>query len=177
MEEKVLSRQTHFLGKLLHLEVLQVELADGSRSIREVVNHPDAVCAAVFTREREWVFVRQFRVAADSLLLECPAGKIDGEEDPEVAIRRELREEVGFLSGKLERLTEFWSSPGFCKERMTCYLASEAELGDGQELDEGEFLEVVRVPAEEGLAMALDGRLSDAKSIAALLAAARHLGL
>jgi ADP-ribose pyrophosphatase len=174
--ETVLDRTTHFKGRLLQLDVMQVELADGSRSFREVVYHPNAVCAAVLTRQQEWVFVRQYRLPAEQLLLEVTAGKIDPGEDPDQAIERELREEIGFRSGKIHRLMEFWSTPGFCNERMTCYVVSEAELGQSRP-DQGEFLEVVKVSAQEGLAMALDGRLSDAKSIAALLAGARFLGL
>lgn len=177
MEEKTLSRVTAFRGKLLQLDVLEVELCDGSRASREVVLHPNAVCAAVLTVDREWVFVRQYRIAAESMLLEVPAGKIDAGENPDQAILRELREEVGCSEGRVVPLMQFWSTPGFCNERMSCYLIHEARLDDDQELDAGEFLEVVRVPFEEGLAMALDGRLSDAKSVAAVLAGARFLGL
>lgn len=176
MEETVLARQTHFKGRLLQLDVVDVELADGSRGVREVVYHPNAVCAAVLTRQQEWVFVRQFRLPAEALLLEVTAGKIDAGEDPDQAILRELREEIGYQSGQIHRLMEFWSTPGFCNERMTCYVVSDAQLGNSA-LDEGEFLEVVTVSAQEGLAMALDGRLADAKSVAAILAGARFLGL
>ncbi|MBT9584982.1 NUDIX hydrolase [bacterium] len=176
MEETVLARQTHFKGRLLQLDVVDVELADGSRGVREVVYHPNAVCAAVLTRQQEWVFVRQFRLPAEALLLEVTAGKIDAGEDPDQAILRELREEIGYQSGQIHRLMEFWSTPGFCNERMTCYVVSDAQLGNSA-LDEGEFLEVVTVSAQEGLAMALDGRLADAKSVAAILAWARFLGL
>ncbi len=176
MEEKVLSREIRFQGKLLRLEVAEVELADGSRAQRELVYHPSAVCAAVLTREQNWVFVRQWRVPTEQLVLECTAGKIDGDEHPDRAIERELREEIGYRSGKIQRLMEFWCTPGFCNERMTCYLVSDAILGESA-LDEGEFLEIVQVPLSEGLAMALDGRLGDAKSVVAVLAAARFLGL
>lgn len=175
MLETLLDRKTHFKGKLLQLDVCQVELADGRQSQRELVLHPNAVCAAVLTRQGEWVFVRQFRLPADSLLLEVPAGKIDPGEDPDQAIVRELEEEIGWRSGRIERLLEFWSTPGFCNERMTCYLGTEADLGESRP-DDGEFLEVLRVSREEGLAMAFDGRLSDAKSVTAVLAAARRLG-
>lgn len=174
MEEKVLNRQTRFEGKLLKLEVVDVELADGKPAIREVVTHPNAVCAAVLTRERKWVFVRQYRVPAESLLVEVPAGKIDPGENPDDAIVRELQEEVGYQRGRLEKLMEFWSTPGFCNERMTAYLVSEAEL-DERVIVEDEFLELVEVSYEEGITMALDGRLADSKSIAAVLAGARLL--
>jgi ADP-ribose pyrophosphatase len=174
--EKELSRRVEFKGKLLQLDRVEVELPDGRASVREVVWHPGAVCAAVLTTDSEWVLVRQYRFPAQELLLEVPAGKIDAQEEPDVAIWRELREEIGLLSGKLERVCEFWSTPGFCNERMTCYLVTQAVLGESA-LDEGEFLEVVRVSQSEGLAMAFDGRVRDAKSILALLAAGRHLGL
>lgn len=176
MVEKEISRRTEFRGKLLQLDSVQVELSDGRPALREVVWHPEAVCAAVLTPEREWVLVRQFRFPAQDLLLEVPAGKIDPGEDPDTAIWRELREEIGLVSGKVERLCQFWSTPGFCNEKMTTYVVTEAVLGPSQ-LDEGEFLEVERVELREGLIMALDGRVGDAKSILALLAAARHLGL
>lgn len=176
MEEKVLERSTQFSGKLLRLEVVQVELADGSRGVREIVYHPNAVCAAVLTVDKKWVFVRQYRVPAEALLLEVPAGKIDPGEDADTAVIRELQEEIGYTSGKIQKLMQFWSTPGFCNERMTAYLVSDAVL-DTRNVIEDEFLEIEQVPYEEGIAMALDGRLSDAKSIAALLAGARVLGL
>jgi ADP-ribose pyrophosphatase len=176
MEEKILERSTQFSGKLLRLEVVQVELADGSRGMREIVYHPNAVCAAVLTVDKKWVFVRQYRVPAEELLLEVPAGKIDPGEDADEAVIRELQEEIGYKSGKVQKLMQFWSTPGFCNERMTAYLVSEAVL-DTRHVIEDEFLEVEQVPLEEGIAMALDGRLSDAKSVAALLAGARVLGV
>jgi ADP-ribose pyrophosphatase len=174
MHEKILQRETRFEGRLLRLEVVEVELANGSRSQRELVHHPNAVCAAVLTQEREWVFVRQFRVPTQDLLLEVPAGKIDPGEQPEGTIVRELQEEIGFQSGRVEKLLEFWCTPGFCTERMTAYLVQEAVL-DQRQMVEDEFLEVLKVPYAEGIQMALDGRLSDAKSIATMLAAARFL--
>jgi ADP-ribose pyrophosphatase len=174
--EKILARQTRFKGRLLQLETLDVERIDGRPAGREVVHSPNAVCAAVFTRDREWVFVRQYRVAAESLLLEVAGGRIDPGEDPDQAIERELREEVGYQSGRILPLMQFWSTPGFCTQRMTCYLVDEAELGDSRP-DEGEFLEIVRVGAEEGLAMVTDGRIADGASVAVVLAAARKLGL
>lgn len=176
MEEKTLRTTTHFRGRLLQLDVLDVELADGSKTQREVVHHPHAVCAAVLTPEGEWVLVQQYRVPARQLLIEVPAGKIDPGEDPDKAIRRELEEEVGYRDGELIRLAEFWATPGFCTERMTCYLARNAVLSSNRP-DHGEFLEVLRIPATEGLAWISSGRICDSKSITALLLGARHLGL
>lgn len=176
MDERILNTTPEFRGSLLQLDVLQVELADGRLARREIVHHPHAVCAAVLTREGEWALVQQFRVPTGQRLIEVPAGKIDPGEDPDQAILRELQEEIGYQDGELIKLAEFWSTPGFCTERMTCYLAHRAELAQNRP-DDGEFLEVLRVPASEGLGWIGSGRICDAKSITALLLGARHLGL
>jgi ADP-ribose pyrophosphatase len=174
--EKTLSQKTVFEGCLLNVEVLQVSLPDGKSAVRELVHLPDAVCAAVITVEGQGVLVRQFRKAVESISLEVPAGRINRGEDPAAAVVRELEEEIGYRSGKVERLFDFWSSPGFCDERMTAYLVTEAVLGPSR-LDEGEFLEVVMVPVLEMVEMAVSGRLADVKSLATVLAAARRLGI
>ena len=174
--EKTLSKTREFQGKLLTLDVHQVELEDGSRSVREIVLHPDAVCCVVVTKELETVLVRQYRKPIEKPILEIPAGKIDPGEDAAQAAVRELREEVGFQDGKVEHLMDFYSSPGFCNEKLGLYLATEAVLGE-QELDEGEFLELVRMPFAEAKQMALRGELGDAKTVAGVLAAATRLGV
>jgi ADP-ribose pyrophosphatase len=176
MTEKTLSEEAIFKGHLLEVKLLKVELDDGSTARRELVYLPDAVCAAVVTRDGQGILVRQFRKAVESLSLEVPAGRINPGEEPEAAVIRELREEIGYRSGKVHRLFDFWSSPGFCDERMTAFLVTEAELGPSQ-LDEGEFLELVTVPLSEMVEMAVRGEISDVKSLATVLAAARHLGL
>lgn len=174
MSEKTLSRREIFRGKLLTLEVQEVELIDGSKASRELVWHADAVCAVVVTPELETVFVKQFRKPTESFLLEIPAGKIDPGEEPDVAVRRELSEEVGFESGKIIHLMDFFATPGFCNEKLSLYLALDAVLGE-QELDEGEFIELVKVPLQEAVAMAMAGQLGDSKSVAGILAAERFL--
>lgn len=174
--ESTLQKTTKFEGRLLTLEVHEVELEDGSTSVREIVLHPDAICAVVLTRDGQTVLVRQFRKAVETALLEIPAGKIDPGEDPLEAAERELREEVGYRKGRISHLTDFYSSPGFCNEKLSLYLAEDVELGE-QDLDEGELIDLVKVPFSEAVAMACDGRLGDAKSIAGILAVARHKGL
>jgi ADP-ribose pyrophosphatase len=172
--EKTLSKTREFEGKLLTLDVHQVELEDGSHSSREIVLHADAVCCVVLTKGLETILVRQYRKAIEKPLLEIPAGKIDPGEDAAKAAVREIREEVGFQDGKVEHLMDFYSSPGFCNEKLGLFLATEAQLGE-QELDDGEFLEMVRLPFAEVKQMALRGELGDAKTVAGILATAAHL--
>lgn len=172
--EKTLSSITHFQGKLLRLEVHQVELQDGSQSERELIWHPDAVCAVAVTTSGETVLVKQYRKSVERALLEIPAGKIDPGEDATEAVRRELAEEIGMVSGNIRHLMDFYASPGYCNEKLSLYLATEVETGE-QKCDEGEFIELIRVPLAEAVEMALRGELGDAKSVAGLLAAARAL--
>ena len=151
-----------------------MELPDGRATCREIVRHVDAVCAAVFTGDGQAVLVRQYRTATERVLLEVPAGKIDAGETPDQAILRELREEIGFVSGKIEKLFEFYCTPGFCDEKMTAYLVTEAVLGEAH-LDDEEFLEVVKMSREELELAVVNGGLSDAKSLATVLESLRRL--
>ena len=172
--ETTLSKERIFTGRLLTLEVHQVELEDGSHSVRELVWHPDAVCVVVVTKAGDTVLVKQFRKPLERAILEIPAGKIDKDEDPLAAAIRELEEEVGFLKGDVRHVMDFYSSPGFCNEKLSLYLAENAELGP-QRLDDGEFIELVTVPWKEAVAMAMRGELGDAKTVAGILAAAQLL--
>lgn len=172
--EKTLSKSTEFEGTLLTLEVHQVELEDGSHSRREIVLHPGAVCCVVINKAGETALVKQYRKAVEKLTLEIPAGKIDPGESPESTILRELKEEVGYRSGDVRHLMDFYCSPGFCDENLSLYLATDVEVGD-QELDEGEFLELIWVPFEDAVDMALKGEFGDAKSVAGILATDRLL--
>ncbi|MGE0495242.1 MAG: NUDIX hydrolase [Vulcanimicrobiota bacterium] len=175
MSERTLESRRVFEGKLISVDVLKVELEDGSQTNREIVLHPDAVCAVVVSRERQVALVKQYRKPLERAILEIPAGKIDAGESPDTAIVRELREEVGYLSGNIRKLTDFYTSPGFCNEKLTLYLAEDVEVGEPQ-TDEGEFIENVWVSLPEAVEMALDGRLGDAKSTMGILLAARLLG-
>lgn len=176
MTEKTLSRQTVFQGRLLRLDRLEVELPDGSTSVREVVLHPDAVCAAVLTPQGQMALVRQYRKPVEKVMVELPAGKIDPGESPEEAVRRELKEEIGMVAGQVQLLARFYSTPGFCQERMWLYLVREAQLARPTG-DHGEWLEPMLVDPAEALSMIYDGRIEDAKTMVGILMAARHLGL
>lgn len=170
LAERILERREAFRGGTLRLEVRTVELPDGSTAVREVVEHPDAVCAAVLTPDRRLVLVRQFRSAAGKVMLEVPAGKLLPGESPEEGLKRELLEEVGLVDGRPELLVRYHVAPGFCTEVMAVYLVRDAVLAQPcPEADE--FLETVQVDLEEALAMAREGRLEDAKTLVAILAA------
>lgn len=175
LTERLLERRHVFQGETLRLETRTVELPDGSTATREVVEHPDAVCAAVLTREGRLALVRQFRAAVGRVLLEVPAGKIQPGETSEEALLRELREEVGLVGGAPELMARVHVAPGFCTEILAVYLVRDAELADPQP-DSDEFLERVLLDYEEVLARARTEGLEDSKTMVAVLAAASRCG-
>jgi len=107
--------------------------------------------------------------------LEIPAGTLDKGEKPETGAARELEEELGVVAGELEKLTEFFVSPGFCEEKMWIYLATDL-TETSQHLDEDELIEIVRVSLSEALEMISDGEIQDAKTIIGLMLAAPRIG-
>jgi ADP-ribose pyrophosphatase len=119
--------------------------------------------------------VRQYRHPAVRYLLEAPAGTLEEGEAPEEGAARELEEELGLVAGKLEKLTEFFVSPGFCEEKMWVYLATEL-TATTQRLEDDEILEVMRLPFAEALEMITDGEIEDAKTIIGLMLAAPRVG-
>jgi len=143
---------------------------------RDVVRHPgSAVIVPVFADETV-ALVKQYRHPAVRYLLELPAGTLNKDERPEVGAARELEEELGYVAGKLEKLNEFFVSPGFCEEKMWVYLATELSQTQ-QKLDEDEVIEIVRISFSEALEMITDGEIEDAKTIVGLMLAAPRIGL
>lgn len=142
---------------------------------REVVHHPgSAVIIPVFADDTV-ALVKQYRHPAVRYLLEAPAGTLNDRESPDVGAARELEEELGLIAGRLEKLSEFFVSPGFCEEKMWVYLATELTTAT-QRLEDDEILEVVRIPFSQALEMVTDGEIEDAKTIIGLMLAAPRIG-
>jgi nudix-type nucleoside diphosphatase (YffH/AdpP family) len=162
-------RETVFDGRLLRVEV---QRWTGPDREREVVRHPGAAGIVALTEDSEVVLVRQLREAVGERLLEIPAGILDVEgEAPEATAIRELREETGYRASDLEPLGSIYTSPGFADERIELFVGN-AEPEGGPESD----VEVVTVSFAEAVSMVIDGRVSDAKTVAALLLAALRRG-
>jgi ADP-ribose pyrophosphatase len=142
---------------------------------RDVVRHPgSAVIVPVFA-DGTVALVKQYRHPTVRDLLEIPAGTLDEGEKPEVGAARELEEELGVVAGKMEKLSEFFVSPGFCEEKMWVYLATELTEGK-QLLDDDEILEIVRLPIASALELITSGEIQDAKTIIGLMLAAPRVG-
>ncbi len=170
-EEKTISSEFIFDGKVVHLYKDKVRLPDGNESVREYVKHIGAVAVVPITAENEVICVRQYRYAIGRMLLEIPAGKLDSKDEiPEEAARRELREETGAVSAKLTYLGKFFSSPAILDECIHIYLAEELEMGD-TDPDDDEFLEVVKIPIDTLAHMICSGEIIDGKTQAGVLKA------
>jgi ADP-ribose pyrophosphatase len=167
-EEKTLSSETIFTGRAVNLRVDTVQTADGRKSTREIVEHADCIAVIAVDNDDNILLVKQFRKSVAKELLEIPAGGIDAGEDAEAAVIREMQEETGFRPGSLERLTGFYSSPGFCTEYLHLYLATALTPGRLHAEDTA-GISVVRVPIAQIPDLLMSGQICDAKTIAGLL--------
>lgn len=142
---------------------------------REVVHHPGSAAIVAIFEDGTVGLVRQYRHPAVRYLLEIPAGTLNADEAPEEGAARELEEELGVVAGKLEKLSEFFVSPGFLAEKMWVYLATNLRMTQ-QQLEDDEILEVVRYPVFQALEMITTGEIEDAKTIIGLMLAAPRVG-
>lgn len=171
LEEKQVASKEIFRGDILHLFKDDITLPDGNSATREVIRHVGAVCVVPLTDDGRVVIEHQYRYPVGRVLTEIPAGKLNApDEDPEKAVRRELREETGASARELICLGEFFPACAYSDERILMYLAKGLTFGE-QELDRDEFLEVEQVPLEELVTEILDGKIPDSKTQAAVLRA------
>jgi len=173
-EAKRLGRRQVYDGRIVRLSVDRVLLPNGHETELELIRHRGAAAVVPVDDEGAVWLVRQYRYAASGWLLEVPAGKLDGGEPPEDCARREVVEETGRRVRRLEPLGAIFTTPGFTDERIWLYLATGLEPAD-QALERHEVLSVVRMPLGEAVELALAGGIEDAKSVCALLRAARRL--
>ena len=174
LEEKRIKSEYKFRGKIISVRVDDVLLPDGSPAFREIVEHSGGVCALPIDDDGFVYFVRQFRAPYEIETLEIPAGKRDAQEDAKFGATRELKEEIGASPREMISLGQIYPSPGYCGEIIHIFLAKGLDFSE-QELDDGEFLNVVKMPYKEALVCAENGEIKDAKTLVALLKAKRFL--
>jgi ADP-ribose pyrophosphatase len=174
MRERTVRSTRAWQGRIVGVRVDEVELADGRRTRREIVEHPGAVAIVAWDGARV-ALVRQWRHAAGEELIEIPAGTREPSEEPSATAERELAEEAGVSARTWEAGPAFFTAPGFCTEQLYLYLATGLAPDDRAAPDD-ETIEVKWLSLEGAIAAIDDGRIRDAKSIAGLLWAARRLG-
>ncbi len=165
--ERTLKSDNIYDGKILKLDVETVLLPNNNTTIREIVRHPGAVAILPINYDNEIYFVKQYRKALDMELLEVPAGKLEKNEIPYECALRELQEEIGFAAKNLTLLGSFYSSPGFSNEIIYIYKAEDLTPSK-LAADEDEFINVVKLSAEESVKMLSKGLIKDAKTAIAL---------
>lgn len=168
LTEKTVGSETLFEGRILRLKLDKAEIPGGKLVSREVVEHPGGVAVLAMDKDGMVTLVRQYRYPFHEIVTELPAGKLEYGEDPELAAKRELEEEVGVLADELLYLGYIYASPGFCNERLHMYLARGLRRGECHP-DEDEFLERVDLPFETLVEQIMAGEIVDAKTVATVL--------
>ena len=156
-----------FTGKVLTLNIDTVTLPNGVTIDLEIVRHPGAAAVVPLKDSGTVVLIKQFRHAAGGFIYEIPAGKLHPGEDPLHCAARELEEEIGWIAGRLERLTSMLTAPGFTDEVIHIYKATGLTAGR-QQLDRDEVLEVLEISLGEAIKMIEAGTIRDAKTIVGL---------
>lgn len=167
-------------GRRIRFSVDRVRFPDGSEGDLEFIRHPGAsailpVLGDVSEPDPEVLLLKQYRYAAGGFIIEVPAGCPDQTGEPwETVASRELEEETGWKAGKLTSMTRIFTTPGFTDEVIHLFVATELERGTSN-LDQDEFLEVLRVPFSQAVAWVKDGQITDCKSVATILYAAQFV--
>lgn len=171
---QILASREEFHGKVIDVTVDTIREGDKTYD-REVVRHPGSCVIIPVFDDDTVALVRQYRHPAVRYLLEAPAGTLRDGEPPEEGAARELEEELGVVAASMERLSEFFVSPGFLEEKMWVYLATGLSATE-QRLEEDEIVEVIRLPFSQALAMVTSGEIEDAKTIIGIMLAAPRIG-
>lgn len=165
-EEKKVSSRRVYNGKILNLDVDDVQLPDGKLAKRECVRHSGGA-AALFIKDGKVALVKQFRYLYGREIYEIPAGKLNEGEEPEISALRELEEETGYRASKARRLAEIYPTPGYTDEIIHVYFVESAQYV-GNHLDDGEFLNCYFIDLEEVVKMIDGGEITDAKTVIAV---------
>ena len=158
-----------YAGRIVTLRLTQFPQPDGSMILREIVEHAPGAAVVAVDANQHVLLVRQPRQAVGARLLELPAGLVDPGEEPLASARRELEEETGYTADHLRPLLRFYTSPGFCTELLHLFVGTGLRKVDVQPHAD-EQIELVRLPLLAAIDQVLKGEISDAKTVAGLLA-------
>ncbi len=168
LEEKTISSEQIFDGRVVKLFVDKAELENGEVVTREVIKHPGGVCVVPLDENGNVLFVKQYRYPHHQVMLEIPAGKLEWGESHHDCGLRELKEETGCTCDKYTYLGSLIPTPAYCGEVIHMYLAEGLHYGE-QSLDEDEFLDIEKIPLEKAAEMIMNNEIADAKTQLAIL--------
>lgn len=172
--EKTIKEEYIYKGKIINLRKDEVELHDGSISMREIVEHNGGVGVVAVNEKKEFILVKQFRKPLERELLEIPAGKLEKGENPLECGIRELEEETGFKPVKMEKMGEIFTAPGFSNEKLYLYFCDEMVKGNVN-LDDDENIEVIYVDYKRAIEMIYNGEIKDSKTMIGILMASKFI--
>ena len=167
IESEIESTQA-YRGRLLDVRVDRVRQPDGQETTREYVRHQGAVVVIPILDNGELILERQFRYPLRRVFLEFPAGKIDEGEDILTTGKRELLEEPGYTASDWRYLGVLHPCIGYSDERIEIFVARGLRRESGQQLDHGEFLELLTMDLDSAIAAVRRGEITDGKTITAL---------
>lgn len=171
-----ISSRRVYEGKVINVDRDMVRFPNGNTGELEMVRHPGASAVVPFLTDPsgddpQILLIKQYRYAAEDFIYEIPAGKLDGDEDPEVCARRELQEETGCTAAHLEHLYTFYTTPGFTDERIHAFMATGLTRGDVKH-ETDEFMSVETVTLSKALELIQKGEIKDGKTALSILYAA-----
>ena len=165
--EKTLACERKYTGRIINVDLIDIELPDGRKAKREVVRHGNAVAILARRPDGKFVFVKQYRKAAEEALIEVIAGGLEAGEDPIEGARRETAEETGYEVTSIKFLTTIICTPGYCEERIHIYFAEISDTPHAQDQDPDENVYPVVLSREEVEDGIRNGTIFDAKTLAA----------
>lgn len=169
LEEKTISSESIYQGRVISLQVDVVTLPNQKTSKRELVKHPGAVAIIAITEDHKMILVEQYRKALERELIEIPAGKIEKGEDPKATALRELEEETGYTARELHYVQSFATSPGFADEIIHIYVTQGLKkLETLIEMDEDEFVTLHECTLAEAETWIKEQKIFDAKTAFAI---------
>jgi len=174
MSFELIRSETLLQGRTFKIRRDHLKTPDGKETRLEIVEHGGSAIVIPIDEDGNMLLIRQYRHATGMEILELPAGTRDGDEPYEDCAAREIREETGMEAGKLEKIGDFYLAPGYSTEFMGVYLATNLKHNP-LDPDSDEFLSVEKIPLKKAIEMAERGEVPDAKSLAALFLARRHL--
>lgn len=176
LREQTLSSKNIYEGCIFTVTQDIAKLENDALAQRDVIRHPGGVCVIPVTEDNEIYMVKQFRYPFSEITTEVPAGKLEYGEAHYDCGKRELLEETGFNCSEYVFLGELYPTPAYNTEIIYMYLAK-GLVQDKQNLDEDEFIDVVKIPLEKAVDMVMNNEIKDGKTKLIILMAARILGI
>lgn len=166
----ILGKELAYHGKIIDFYKLKLRTPAGHEVSWDHIEHKGASAVLPIDAEGKVLTVTQYRGAIDDIMIEIPAGGRDSvEEDFAVCAARELEEETGFRTGSLEHLVDIHTAAAYTSEKIAVYVAKDL-IPSRQHLDEDEFVDIRRYTFDELNDMIFSGKITDSKTIAAVMA-------